>query len=261
MRLQLTAILLSIILISAKCSRDDDLPFDACKDKVAFKADFTIEEKIGDTSFITNRALAPGYLFFKAKGEYDSVRWFIGDPQNTSTRFNHVLYFEQAEGNVQVTFIGYRKPKTQCFPNEKTIDTLKKTVTIVPRDNKAAIVGRYLGYNTNNPSDTFSVYINADNSVGIWQYFVKNLPKNCPGAFSGSDAPPRFIGLNVSAGNFAFSIDNGSTVCRAVIGFGYLKTYDTLTINYTVTPMSSGPPFIYYENERKEFTFIGIRKH
>lgn len=260
MKLKFTTILLSIIFISAKCRRDNDLPYDPCKDKLAFKADFTIEEKIGDTSVVTNKALAPGYVFFKAKGEYDSVRWFIGGSQNTSTRLNHVLYFQQAEGDVEVTMIGYRKPNTQCFPNDKAVDTLKKTITIVNRDQKATIVGRYLGYNTNNPSDTFSVYVNADNSVGIWQYFVKNLPKNCPGAFSGSDAPPRLIGLNVSAGNSAFSIDNGSTVCRTVIGFGYLKSHDSLIINYTATPMSSGPPFTHYENERNNFTFIGVRK-
>lgn len=260
MKLQLAVILFSIIFISAKCRRGNDLPFDPCKDKVRFKADFTIEEKIGDTSVVTNKALAPGYIYFKAKGEYDSLRWFIGGPQNTSTNKNHVLYFQQAEGDVEVTMIGYRKPNLQCFPNDKAVDTVKKTVTIVTRDQNAAIVGRFLGYNTNNPNDTFSVYVNADNSVGIWQYFVKNLPKNCPGAVSGSDAPPRNIGLSINGGNSAFKIDNGSTVCRTVVGFGYLKSNDSLIINYTATPMSSGPPYTYFENERGQFTFIGVRK-
>jgi hypothetical protein len=259
MKPQLAAIVCSLVFISAKCHKDKDMAIDPCKDKTAFKADFTIEEKVGDTSFVSNSVLAPGYVFFKAKGTYDSIRWLIGGPQNTSTNRNHVLYFQQAEGNLEVSMIGYRKPNTTCFPNEKAIDTVKKTINIVKRDQYAAIVGRFVGYTTNSPTDTFSVLVNADNSAGIWQYYVKNLPKNCPGYIQVSDGYPRNIGLSIIGGYAAFGLSNtASTVCASINGYGYLKNNDTLIINYSAIPMSSEPPYSY--GERSNFTFIGVRK-
>ncbi|HMO62073.1 MAG TPA: hypothetical protein PKC39_07480 [Ferruginibacter sp.] len=264
MKFKLALLVMSVTLIAANCRKKADPPFNPCKDKTAFKADFVIEESVGDTSYITDKALAPGYVYFKAKGDYDSLRWFIGGgTQNTSTNKTHVLYFTQADGDVEVTLIGYRKPNTQCFPNDKSADTLKKVVSILPRDQTAAIVGRFLGYNTNEPSDTFSVYVNADNSVGIWQYFVKNLPKNCPGYVQVSDEHPRNIGLSVASGYSAFRIkDAASTVCASVTGFGELKNNDSLIINYSAIPMPPGPPFPPFTpgGERTQYKFIGVRK-
>lgn len=252
---------ISVVLLSAKCRKEPGIIIDPCKDKTAFKADFVIEEKVGDTSYITDKALAPGYIYFKAKGVYDSVRWYIGGTQNTSTKKSHVLYFEQPEDNIEVTFIGYKKPDMQCFPNDKATDTMHKTLHILPRNQTASIVGRFLGYNTNNPADTFSVYINADNSIGFWDYFVKNLPKNCPGYTTVSESYPLNIGLNVSVGNSAFRLyDDVSVVCASVTGFGYLQNNDSLIIDYSSIPVSNPPVPYTPAGPREQLRFIGVRK-
>jgi hypothetical protein len=248
---------LCIILFIISCCKDDALPApDPCKGKTSFKADFTIEEKVGDTSFVTDKALAPGYIFFKAKGNYDSVRWYVGGIQNTSTNPNHVLYFQNPEGPVDVTFIGYKKPYTQCFPNDKATDTVRKTVIILPRDQTAAIVGRFHGYNESNPADTFSVTISYYDNV--WGYYVKNLPKGCPGYTTGSESSPKNIGLSIIAGHSAFQINQNSVVCATVSGYGKLKGNDTLEISYSAIPFTNTNPYTY--GQRSNFKFIGIRK-
>ncbi|WP_298299827.1 hypothetical protein [Hydrotalea sp.] len=249
---------LFIILLADSCRRKlpEQPPTDPCKDKTSFKAGFTIEEIVGDTSFVTDKALAPGYVLFRAQGTYDSVQWFIGGPQNTSANRNHVLYFQNPEGPVDVTFIGYRKPDTQCFPNDKATDTVHKTVTILPRNESAAIVGRFHGYNESNPADTFSVTISYYDNV--WGYFIKNLPKGCPGYTTGSESNPKNIGLTIKAGFSGFQINENSVVCATVSGYGKLKGNDTLEIKYSARPFLSTNPYTY--GERSNFKFIGIRK-
>ena len=223
MKINLFVYFTMLVLLASNCrDKPDVIPPNPCIDKIAFKADFTIEEKVSDTSYITDKALAPGIVFFKAKGIYDSVRWYIGGTQNTSTARNYALYFNQGEADIPVTFIGYKKPNLVCFPNDKAADTVRKTFSVFNRSQTAAIVGRFLGYNTNNPTDTFSVYVNADNSKGFWDYFVKNLPKNCPGYIQVSDSHPRNIGLNASVGFAAFKLsDAASTICASITGFGF----------------------------------------
>ena len=263
MNRNLSLALVALLFIFAKCKKENEVPANLCLGKTPFKADFTIEESVGDTSYITDKALAPGYVYFKAKGQYDSVRWYIGGPQNTSTRPNHALYFAQAEGPVEVTMIGYKKPNTACFATDKAVDTVRKTIRILPRDSTAAIVGRFLGYNTDNPSDTFSVNIKAETRSGLWDFFVKNIPKNCPGYIQVSDGYPRYIGLVVSGAHSAFQISAGSSMaCVLVTGFGYLKTKDSLVINYSAVPMDPGPPYVPYLplEGRRQFTFIGVRQ-
>lgn len=258
MRITFLVSVLFIVLVSGSCRRNPPEPqLDPCKDKTPFRAAFTVEEKVGDTSFVSDKALAPGYVFFKAQGIYDSVRWFIGGQQNTSTNRNHVLYFQNPEGPVEVTFIGYKKPDTQCFPNDKATDTVRKTVTILPRDGSAAIVGRFQGYNESNPADTFSVTISYYDNV--WGYFIKNLPKGCPGYTTGSESAPKNIGLTVIAGYSGFQIDAGSTACSIVKGFGKISSSDSIVVNYTYYPQLSTNPYTY-ANSAKSEKFIGIRK-
>lgn len=254
MRTPLLLSAVSLLLVSADCNKNPD--FNPCEGKEPFAADFTIEEKVGDTSFVTDKALAPGYVFFKAQGDYDSVRWIIGGPQNTSTKLQHVLYFENPEGSINVTFIGYRKPDTQCFPNDNGIDTVQKTFTVIRRDQNADIVGNFFGYNESNPADTFTVSVIYYDDV--WGYFVKNLPKNCPGYTTVGEAYPRNIGLNVAVGNSGFEIDDNSVVCSTVKGYGSTKGTDTLEINYSTRPILSTNPYTY--GEQQNFKFKGLRK-
>lgn len=258
MRIIFFPVTLFIILLADSCRRKlpEQPPTDPCKDKTSFKAGFTIEEIVGDTSFVTDKALAPGYVLFRAQGTYDSVQWFIGGPQNTSANRNHVLYFQNPEGPVDVTFIGYRKPDTQCFPNDKATDTVHKTVTILPRNESAAIVGRFHGYNESNPADTFSVTISYYDNV--WGYFIKNLPKGCPGYTTGSESNPRNIGLVIAAGYSGFRIDAGAVACSMVKGIGKISNTDSITINYTYIPVLSTNPHTY--DKARSAKFIGIRK-
>lgn len=259
MRITFFAGTLIIILLAGSCRRNpQEVPVDPCKDRTSFKAAFTIEEKVGDTSYVTDKALAPGYVFFKAKGAYDSIRWYIGGTQNTSTNTNHVLYFQNPEGPVDVTFIGYKKPDINCFPNDKATDTMRQTITILPRDNKAGIVGRFLGYNESNPADTFTVEISYVIYNGFGSYYVKNLPKGCPGYTAGNIERPNDVGLEIAAGYSGFRVNEGSKMCATVTGYGFLRGKDSIKINYSAMPVS-GQPFVP-GGPRADYRFIGVRK-
>ena len=259
MLLRLTYLSLLVFMTFMSCKKNNTVAENPCSNQVPFKADFTMLEKVGDSSYSTDTALAPGYISFKAKGTYDSVKWTIGGPQNTFTNKDVRLYFDQPQGKIDVTFIGYKRPNLTCFPNEKSSDTITKSLVVAAKNRDVPFVGHYVGYNTDNPTDTFSVWIKYHNSN--WGYFVKNIPKGCPGYTNPSDGGyPLNVGLEVAVGYKLFQFGRGSMSCNTVYGYGALsKLNDTLSIQYLFYPRTGTGAFDFGPQTKK--TFIGVRKN
>ncbi len=248
--------LLALPCMASRCNDKADVP-DPCLDKSPFKASIIVGESVRDTLIASSKILAPGTIYLKAIGDYDSVRWFLGGPQNTSRNKDYKLFFQDPEGVVDYTFIGYRKVDTKCFPNDKSSDTIRGSIEVVKRDQHADIVGNYLGYNESNPNDKFPITISFYDNV--WGYFLKGIPKGCPGFTTGSEEEPHNVGLDIFAGNRGFAIKTGSRVCSMVEGKGYLKSQDSLIIEYTYYPMISSDP-LAFDSKTKSEKFIGIRQ-
>ncbi len=173
---------------------------------------------------------------FAADEHYDSYEWHIGydDRYRTDSAFS--LNFSSTEVQERVplpiTFIGRRKPRTDCFPDDDGIDTARRF--IVFRNHwDAQLLGSYLGHHTDeNPLDTFTVDI-------FWKtvdfFAVTNINRgfmdNC---FKSSSAVQRDFG-NVSMG---FQNMGSAIGCNLhdLDGYALLTTNrDSIIIDYIQT--------------------------
>ncbi|MCY7421006.1 MAG: hypothetical protein LH478_04600, partial [Chitinophagaceae bacterium] len=120
---------------------------DPCKDQVSFKTDFAMyirdkysKAKNGDTliEIKDGDTCLADYIKFVAKDNipyaniYDSVRWVIGNTQNTSVQKEFQLLFALVEYNIPISLTGYKKKRDNlnCFPNVPAVQTLTKTISV-----------------------------------------------------------------------------------------------------------------------------------
>jgi len=123
-------------------------------------------------------------VYFSAKNKKaDSYEWQVGNNLISQTESDFSLYFDDTIGSISVRLIVRSKPNSICFPSDDGVDTIIKTLTI---KNKSPhpIVGKYYGYNTNDPLNTFTIEIDTASistptnlgSPYSCGFFVKNLP-------------------------------------------------------------------------------------
>ena len=133
-----------------------------------------------------------GVVTFAGPGApYTSYEWRVGNDPRVFTQKSFGLGFNTANlyGTVPVRLIARRPPNLACFAKDDGVDTLTKSLTIVPYALATSpILGRFRGANLDAPADTFTVRIlvepdrrlpgipNAPPAV-----YLHNLPnKVCP---------------------------------------------------------------------------------
>lgn len=177
------------VLISAgsRCHKTDINP---CTGKTQPDGKFLIKEMIGDTAFTADTIFRDNYVQFQALNSYESVSWKFGSDQRAFTDSSFSLSFITALGTLPVNFTGKKTPNTMCFPGDKGTYSSTQNLTIVEQVEKpilsvSPLVGRYKGYYTDNPSDTFTVSIQYLDSVKYDVsmtgsknfYLLSNFPK------------------------------------------------------------------------------------
>jgi hypothetical protein len=150
---------------------------DPCKDLKPFEANFTIEEAIEDTTFVSDTCLVNRFVVFRAKAGYDSYEWTVGSDSRTFKDSVFALYFENPASGIQVRLIAKKKPNTACFPQDNGIDTLTKSLTIV-KPEQVVIPGVYRGALVSNPADVFEVRI-EQHPLYPSHYDIYNINKGC----------------------------------------------------------------------------------
>jgi hypothetical protein len=237
-----------LILLST-CYKD---PVNACINEKPFFADFTIEERIRDSSFVTDTTVTFVGVTLKAKGNYDSVNWKIGNDPRVFNDLNKSIIFSSPVGKIDIRLIGYGKINKQCFPNNNGIDTITKSLTVLKARGQSCISGIYLGSVMGREADTFRVSI-AHHDPSLF-YYLKNLPKGCTG-YTTSDpgtAPLNFGTEIEAAGKCFYILDRPTLTCNWVIdGYGRVNN-DSLIINYQIRVKGQA-------NGSTE-KFIGVRK-
>jgi hypothetical protein len=161
---------------------------------------------------------------------YTSYNWLFGQVDRRTGQRVGVSFDAKTLGAVSVRLIAARPPNTACFRNDDGIDTLTKTLILVPyRDQRAPIYGRFRGANKDTPKDTFTVriyqgpnYAYPNNPAAEPSNYIVGVPKGCR-------RPYLDIGLTwrgiTSAG--------GSGGCTGLdITRGYLTTRDSLRLEY-----------------------------
>jgi hypothetical protein len=232
-------LLFSIItfFISGSCRRDRDNP---CEGKVQPKAEFQILETLSDTAFEADTIFRDNFAGFKVLTSYDSVLWKLGNDPRDFTQQGFSLSFYGTLGTVPVTFRGYKRPATTCFPADNGMYMATRNLTLVEQIQKpiltvSPLIGKYQGSFTNTPNDTFTLRIeyfdSAKYSVSVGFngfYWVSNFPKGFRGASSIAVAYPELNeGREIEMGYKCFQFGHRSELNGW--SRGWLKN-DTLTI-------------------------------
>lgn len=169
------------ILSFSACEKMPDPEPDKCKDAVRFEADFSTYETVGDSLIPTDKIILYSTVTLRPKEEYETYQWQVGNDQNVSTNKQYTLLFTELATDVEVRLIATRSMK-ECFPDDKTIDTVYHSFSVVPWGD-AAIIGRYVGSYSRTPNliDTVEIKYTAtaENPEPFGEFSVLNINRGC----------------------------------------------------------------------------------
>jgi hypothetical protein len=228
-----------ILSVSLSCEKKQENP---CEGKTQPSGKFLIKELIGDTAFTADTVFRDNYVQFEAVDKYKSVSWKLGsDPRDwAAATFN--LSFSTVLGMVPIRFTGKANPDSLCFPGDNGTYTSMQNLTVVEQVDKSRItisplVGRYRGYFTDNPSDSFTIrmdyFDSAKYDAGITGnknfYWLSNMPNGFIGTTTASCVYEELReGQPVEMGYKCFVFGTNASLVQ---GRGWLSN-DTLYINY-----------------------------
>lgn len=251
------------------CKKDVQQPCDGIE---LIKPMPIIGEMVGDSVFQTDTAFT-GNIVFDANGDFENIIWQIGADSRMFNQQTFSLRFPEPTTTVQVSFTADIPQNKVCFPDESRSVTVKRDLTILPRDNfaKTPLVGTYLGAVVGKPLDTFLVSIQfwSDSKYHMYtgpQPFctISNFPKDYRDTISslGRRFSELSYGYLCDWGYKALYINENQLAAKHTKGYAYLVGSDTLVINYSRadlnSPYSPNLPNHGYPEVRERF--IGIRK-
>jgi len=238
-------IYLALILLFNGCCKEKVNP---CKNQQATSADFIIEEILftdqnhPEKNVLVETDLVNGsnLVRFSSKQEFDEYTWLIGSEVIHEKSFSR-KYFPK-NSKIEVTLIGKRKPNKQCFPNDDGIDTVKKIFSTIAKDLNLEQRHTYQGYNTDNPSDTFTIQLAYwHRQYNEWMLRMDNFPKGT------GNNDEFFIGGRVWY-YYDYVNSIGPSGVEAHITFS--ANYEFITIEYTINQAIID----YYKGLRTDFT-------
>ncbi|MBS1508043.1 MAG: hypothetical protein JSS79_15490 [Bacteroidetes bacterium] len=231
-------ICLSALLFSNGCSEHHE---DPCKALSATSADFSIMEYHGYAyplnklwKYYPSDTVSSLYIQFVAKDSTaDSYEWHIGtgvySKRSVSLSFPNTIVGQ----SVPITLILSKKPNLNCFPNNRGVDTLTKRVYFLDDCVSPLVKGKFNGYNTNAPKDTFSI------TIDLCKYNQFNIRgTNMTSLFRDRDCPTIFYS-NAVIGYRELYFSSDGSLCgssgiggTAMIGPGK----DQITVDYYYYP-------------------------
>ncbi len=234
-------LILAGMLLMSRCKESCDDPTDMncpnyapCLSYEPADADFMILDSL--TGWVCDGELfglitevdslfVPNDLIFRAKHENDTYTWKVGTDARTWTEQSFSLDFGiNGTGDIPVTLVVSKDDPYGCLTEEERTDSLTKTVHLhfwnySSAESAPPIVGRYLGANEDEPSDTFTIELKLGSNYGLF-----NFPKDCPVATSD---------LVLSYSSFTFI--NAESNCGIACGAGILQENNhTLVIDYSL---------------------------
>lgn len=227
----LSFLIIASPLFFSGCEKTPEPEPDKCKDAVRFEADFATYEAVGDTLISTDKILLYTTVTVRPEEEYETYQWQIGNDQYVSTNKQYTLLFTELANDVEVRLIATR-PANDCFPDDKTIDTVYHSFSVVPWGD-AAIIGRYVGSysRTANLVDTVEIkYAATEESPAPYGEFNElNINRGCDIEKYPNGACP---GYNRGYGAFEI-VARECKKCPGTKGLAILKDIDLLEANLT----------------------------
>jgi len=235
-----------MVVFPFSCTKKEDT--NPCAGVNRTQAAFKVSEALfnhKDWNYETD-TIGTGIAIFTVTSEADSVKWLIG--AGVYTNKEQLIQFGNLDKTfVPVTLIIFRKPRTDCFADDKSSDTLTKMIYVAPSATK--VYGNYLGYWKEGSSlDTFRIKIYSDTIYAQAPYVCVNLNKknNCIAYADGTVGYRKAI--------LEAAVTNCDYACNP---YGYIDVSpdgNTITINYATS--------IYGINSivTTKHTFIGTRQ-
>lgn len=230
-------LLLFSFVIIVSCTKDHT---NDCFGKTKPSGNFLLKEVLEDTSFIADTVFRNNYVKMEALDVYDSVFWKLGKDTRVWTSPGFALNFSTASGAIKINFSGKKTPNTVCFPRDSGLYSSSQVLNLVEQQDRASLTisplkGRYFGYFTDNPSDTFTMRIDYFDSskyntsiTGSRNfYWISNIPKGYI-SLLGWPYPELQNGQPIYMGYKCFQFGTSS---NAVQGRGWLA-HDSLFISY-----------------------------
>lgn len=232
------SIIFFALLIFASCKKNQTE--NICSGIKQPSGKFIIKEILGDTAFVADTIFRDNYVQFQAIDTYESVNWKLGsDPRNWSSP-DFSLSLINALGTISINFTGKKMANSQCFPQDNGTYKTSQNLTVVEQVEKpyltiSPLVGRYQGYFTDNPADTFTTRIDYFDSskyeIAVTGsknfYWISNMPKGFISTL-GWSYPELKYGQPIDMGYKCFQFGSGSSIIQ---GRGWLS-HDTLNISY-----------------------------
>jgi hypothetical protein len=250
----------ALYLIALSCGKNTA---NSCVITPGAGVDFGIYENILDTLLPADTVFEQTTVSLITNKNIHSPVWKIGDDTRIFTTSTVSLFFNTPE-KIPVSLTATYAD--DCLQETKTVSG---SFTIVKNDGSivAPVTGTYLGYNADNPQDTFSISIRYwfGNRYSWWPhgaYSIQNLPKGYIDStqnFNGF-ARPEITGIICSNGykNIAFE-KPGYLPAKGIEGYASLKrgARDTLMINYKIidTEKLQSTGQIIYLNKQ----YVGIK--
>lgn len=238
---------------------------DPCPGAGTIPAGFYIGEYVKDTFMQTDTSFTNREIIFNANENYDSISWKIGDDPRRFTNKAVALRFLTTE-NLSATLSAHRL-NSDCshtpFTSTQSLVLLTDNGTVI-----SPLVGEYHGYNTDRPSDTFTVAVRfwKDPRYTWWStgaYSIDNLPKGYRDTTKNINGVPvhEITGIISATGykNMAYDL-SGTIPAAGIKGYATLRRGlpDTLMANYTLIDtarlLHTGQ-LVYLKKQ-----FIGLKK-
>ncbi|MDX2284340.1 MAG: hypothetical protein NW241_09265 [Bacteroidia bacterium] len=198
--------------------------YDPCWDQLEVSAAFVMEEEVGSFAYVdtlyylaTDTALEGNHVWFRALQEAERYEWKIGTDSRIFNKREFALFFRDP-AEVQVTLAVQRTPNTQCYPGDNGLDTVRRRLVIVPRD-QAAIVGVYRGAATAAPQEVYEMEI-------FRRYLLADSTKfdryRLTGVHPGCDNTERYDVMTTDAAfrGFVFSTRGPDTTTGCFLSWG-----------------------------------------
>lgn len=249
------------LILLIRCTRNKE----QCNENSQSITGFNIAEFVLDSAMQADTAFTNRDILFKTNSSYSNIIWKIGDDPRLFT--NSVVSLKFLSPGSIVSTLSAQQLNSSC---QYESFTSSGQVVLLPDDGsiQSPLVGEYHGFNTDSPSDTFTVAVRywAGARYPWWPtgaYSVDNLPHgylDTTQNFNGYSRPEiKGIIVSNSYKNMAFD-KSGNIPAAGIKGYASLKRglSDTLIANYTLIDTARFTNTGQLTYLRK--TFIGIKK-
>ncbi|MES2381529.1 MAG: hypothetical protein V4538_10845 [Bacteroidota bacterium] len=158
-------IIITSVLLFAQCNPDKEIaPENPCTNAQEVKADFVIEELVGDRYFEGDTIANYNKVRFRALQAADEYTWILGAETLHTQSFIRTNF---PIGWLDVKLVIKRKPNKLCFPNDDGIDSASRSFYVWPVKFTSPpeppiypyypIYGTYRGHTLSKPDFDFNV--------------------------------------------------------------------------------------------------------